>query len=1019
VTAPGGDITIAAKKVDIVEARETSQTTVEQKFKQSGLTLEVVSPVLSALQTAQQMSEAAGNTSDGRMKGLAAANVAFAAKKAADAIQKGQLPKPTGGNNPSANTDVEPTAAEKAGGIDLAISIGGSESQSRQDSQSDTARGSSVTAAGDVNIQAVGAGQDSNLTIRGSVVEAGRNVQLQADNEIKLQAAKNIATQNSTNSSSSASVGISYGTSGLMFNASGGKGSGKSDGNDTSYTNTEIKGRDQVNITSGGNTTLQGALIKADQIKATVGGDLEIKSPQDTSTYTSEQKNASASVSIGYGNGSASVSASKSNINSDFKSVGEQSGLKAGDAGFQVNVQGNTDLKGGVIASTEKAVQESKNSFSTGGTLTTTDLQNTASYEGKASGFSLGGGPVADMKGITGLGIGLGSDKKDASSTTTSGISGIAGDAAKRTGDAETGLKPIFDADKVQREINAQVLITQAFTRDAGKAVGDFAQGKLNDAKALRNQAAAQPDPESAAALRAQAQDLEDTWGDGKFGRVLLHTLVGGLAGGVSGAAGAATSASAAPLMDELQFNIELGLQSAGMSAAVAKGIAQSVATLTAAGAGAVVGGAQGAATAATVDANNRQLHAIERSLAQKLALASRGKYTVKQIEDAMRNSGNKAFGEDVNANTIIKNLNDPNATFDKGAVFDKDADKGLAIVQVPPNKGIVDPALAAFILANTGGSASPYKWDIETNTPATASNGQKPFQHSLVSANGQTFSLPVADCPAVSCTNGSPIAWASSDPQDQAAIAAYKEALDKQNAKAAVVGGLTVATAGALPATLVGTTVAGAIVGGGSSAAGQAIDGKDIDGKEVLIDTAKGAAFGAAGYGVVKSLGVADDLLIGASAEAKSLAAAEAKAIETTKLENNIGRDDGDLYQRYKKPDGSWDWPANMGAVPGTEKIVTLPPGRLVDRLGEDTGRFVSPQGVPFIERSLAPGSGAALSPAASTPYRRYEVLKPLPNAIEAEVALAFGQPGGGTQILLEKPISWYVTNQYLKEIK
>jgi filamentous hemagglutinin len=41
VMAPGGDVTIVAKKVDIVEARETSRSETEQKFKQTGLTLEV------------------------------------------------------------------------------------------------------------------------------------------------------------------------------------------------------------------------------------------------------------------------------------------------------------------------------------------------------------------------------------------------------------------------------------------------------------------------------------------------------------------------------------------------------------------------------------------------------------------------------------------------------------------------------------------------------------------------------------------------------------------------------------------------------------------------------------------------------------------------------------------------------------------------------------------------------------------------------------------------------------------
>ena len=62
VLAPAGDITIAAKKVDILEARETSNNQTETKFKQSGLTLAVTSPVISAIQTAQQMSQAASNT---------------------------------------------------------------------------------------------------------------------------------------------------------------------------------------------------------------------------------------------------------------------------------------------------------------------------------------------------------------------------------------------------------------------------------------------------------------------------------------------------------------------------------------------------------------------------------------------------------------------------------------------------------------------------------------------------------------------------------------------------------------------------------------------------------------------------------------------------------------------------------------------------------------------------------------------------------------------------------------------
>ncbi|EHP37811.1 outer membrane copper (silver) and drug transport protein [Cupriavidus basilensis OR16] len=53
VLAPKGDIDIHAKKVDIVEARETGRSTEESKFRQSGLTVAVTAPVISAIQAAQ------------------------------------------------------------------------------------------------------------------------------------------------------------------------------------------------------------------------------------------------------------------------------------------------------------------------------------------------------------------------------------------------------------------------------------------------------------------------------------------------------------------------------------------------------------------------------------------------------------------------------------------------------------------------------------------------------------------------------------------------------------------------------------------------------------------------------------------------------------------------------------------------------------------------------------------------------------------------------------------------------
>ena len=64
-------------------------------------------------------------------------------------------------------------------------------------------------------------------------------------------------------------------------------------------------------------------------------------------------------------------------------------------------------------------------------------------------------------------------DGDSAASTTTAGISGIAGNRAVRTGDKEAGIAKIFDAVSVQKNIDAQVQSTQTFGLLAPKAVAD------------------------------------------------------------------------------------------------------------------------------------------------------------------------------------------------------------------------------------------------------------------------------------------------------------------------------------------------------------------------------------------------------------------------------------------------------------------------------------------------------------------------------------------------------------------
>ncbi|OQS25661.1 hypothetical protein B0T40_25025, partial [Chromobacterium haemolyticum] len=433
----GGDVNILAKDIAITEARETTQNVTDTWFKQSGLTVAISNPVVNAIQTADQMAKAASNTSDSRMKALAAASTGMSAYSAYKAVQEGQGTTIDGKDNQIATgktgADGKPetrdaNSADKAGGINISVSIGSSHSESHSESSSNTSAGSRINAAGSINLVATGAGQDSNILIQGSDLKAAKDIALAADNRIQLQASQDSDQQHGKNSGSSGSIGISFGTDGFMVNASASKSRGHADGDSVSYNNTHLNAGENVSLSSGGDLALKGAVVAGKQITADVGGNLSIESLQDKNHYDSKQESLGGSISVGMGKMGGSLSYSKSKVNSDFISVGEQSGMLAGDGGFKVKVKGDTTLIGGVITSTEQAVQAQKNQFETGGKLTMTDLHNHAEYQ--ASSESVNIGTSMSPQGAwspSGSGIGFGNDSGSADSETRSGISGVAG----------------------------------------------------------------------------------------------------------------------------------------------------------------------------------------------------------------------------------------------------------------------------------------------------------------------------------------------------------------------------------------------------------------------------------------------------------------------------------------------------------------------------------------------------------------------------------------------------------------
>ncbi|MDH1477633.1 hemagglutinin repeat-containing protein [Comamonas thiooxydans] len=575
VMAPGGDVNVVTKDVQIVEARETGNSATEQRFKQSGLSVSIGSPVISAIQTADNMADAARNTSSGRMQALAAAATALNVKNSAGELQGAA--QALAGGDPS-----------KAASI--SISLGSSKSQSNTAQTSDSARGSTVKAGGHVNIVAQGAGPDSSILVRGSDITAGQDATLAAEGDIRLQAAQNTASLSGSSSSSSGSIGVSVGQqTGITVSAS--KGRGNQAGDDLTHTNTHVEAGNSVTLQSGGDFSLKGAVVSGKQVVADVGGNLNIESLQDSSSYASRNQSAGGSLTISpvgvpIGGG---LNAGKSKVNSNYQSVTEQSGIQAGDGGFQVNVKGDTDLKGAVIASSQTALEQGKNHFSTGGAVTTSDLHNSAHYDGQAVGVNASVGNDAGKFGVKGVGAGVGQDSGSAQGTTTAGISGIAGDQSVRTGDA-TGIERIFDQNKVQREIDAQVAITAEFGKQASKAAGTYA------------------DQQAIAARRAGNEAEAKKWDEGGEYRSALHTGIGALTGGLGGAVGAALSASALPSIGEsiAALNLPDGVRDA-LNAAIG----------TAFGA---VGGTSGAAAGLNQAGNNYISHSPFRQVRQTVS---------------------------------------------------------------------------------------------------------------------------------------------------------------------------------------------------------------------------------------------------------------------------------------------------------------------------------------------------------------------------------------------------------------
>ncbi len=465
----GKDINLTGKNVNIVAAENQSAQTHIVEQKQSGLTLALSGTVGSAVNTAVTTAKAASEESNGR---LAALQGVKAALSSVQAVQGGQM--------------AELNASDQ-NAIGISLSYGSQSSKSEQTVNQTTHQGSTLTAGNNLNITATGngvKGADGDIVVHGSQLQAGKDASLTANRDVILQSTQETQTLDGSNKSSGGSLGIGIGAGqggwGINISASLNKGKGSESGNGLTHTETTVNAGNQLNITSGRDTALQGAQVSGETVKADVGRDLLLQSQQDSDRYDSKQQDASVGGSFNFGSmtGSASINASRDKMHSNFDSVQEQTGIFAGKGGFDITVGEHTQLDGAVIASTATA---DKNTLDTG-TLGFSDIHNQADFKAEHQGGSLSsGGPVgSDL--LSNLGSvalsGLGG-KGHAEGTTQAAVSDgtitvrdqvnqqqdIA-ELSRDTDNANGSIGPIFDKEKEQNRLKAAQLIGEIGPQD-------------------------------------------------------------------------------------------------------------------------------------------------------------------------------------------------------------------------------------------------------------------------------------------------------------------------------------------------------------------------------------------------------------------------------------------------------------------------------------------------------------------------------------------------------------------------
>ena len=351
------DVTLTGQEVLVDGATNEAHEKRTHEESRSGLSLSLSNSAISAGETFRDAVRTAQSRDNKTLQGL-------------ELVEAGRnLRKDLKGKSPADVTSVG-----------LHVGIGSSSFKQESEVNQQTYAGGRMMSAGDVTVRAESSQENKgNLTAVGESIQ-GKNVSLTASGSVRLQAGTNEETIRDSYQSHGASIGASFHGGLTSIDASYGKMKDQGTTTRVTHTGSHVTAQDSLMTSSGKNTTLVGSQLQGQSVTVKTGGNLHIESVQDSEIYRGNRS--STGISLEAKSGNASYSRGKTT--SDYASVTEQAGIYAGDQGYDVDVNKDTQLKGAVIASTADA---DRNHLTTG-TLHLEDIQNKAAYDVKNTGVA-------------------------------------------------------------------------------------------------------------------------------------------------------------------------------------------------------------------------------------------------------------------------------------------------------------------------------------------------------------------------------------------------------------------------------------------------------------------------------------------------------------------------------------------------------------------------------------------------------------------------------------------------------